>query len=390
MNSYCFDIGYNSLYKHGEEICGDHIEVVRNGKDSIIMVLADGMGSGVKANILSTLTAKIISTMMEQSMSIEDCVNTIASTLPVNEKLKVAYSTFTIISITNSIDADIIQYDNPPVIWLHNGKNVEYPMNPITIGSKVIYHSKIKLNENDALVTISDGAIHASKYMELNLNWKRENIVDFLQVMYEPGFTAKTISTMLLDQCNKLYGNEPGDDTTACTIKIKKKKTVNLLIGPPNDPSDDAKMIGEFLKKRGKRIVCGGTTSTIVAEYLGENIVTNTLVIDPEIPPTAAIEGIDLVTEGALTISQVLEYAEDYLKDNEKYVDWAYKKDGASLVARMLFEEATDINFFVGMAVNPAHQNPDLPIDFSTKMHLIDMLSKKLNQMGKTTKIKYY
>ena len=125
MNNLCTDVGYLSVNKYGEQLCGDHIETVKPDDDSIVVVLADGMGSGVKANILSTLTSKIISTMMANSMSLEDCVSTIAATLPICSERHVAYSTFTIMRITNGAEAEIIQYDNPQVILLRDGKHME-------------------------------------------------------------------------------------------------------------------------------------------------------------------------------------------------------------------------------------------------------------------------
>ena len=107
-------------------------------------------------------------------------------------------------------------------------------------------------------------------------------------------------------------------------------------------------------------------------------------------PPIAQIEGVDLVTEGVITVNKVLEYARDYLEDNKSYEQWSFKRDGASLIAQLLFEEATDINFFVGRAMNPAHQNPDLPINFSIKMNLVQDLSSCLKKMGKRIKVSYF
>ena len=111
---------------------------------------------------------------------------------------------------------------------------------------------------------------------------------------------------------------------------------------------------------------------------------------DPEIPPIAEIEGVDLVTEGVITVNKVLTYAKDYLADNAAYTKWSSRHDGASLIARLLFEEATDINFFVGRAINPAHQNPNLPINFSIKMQLVTELSECLQKMGKRIKVSYF
>ena len=107
-------------------------------------------------------------------------------------------------------------------------------------------------------------------------------------------------------------------------------------------------------------------------------------------PPIAHIEGVDLVTEGVITMNKVIQYAKDYLGDNALYEEWNFQRDGASQISRLLFEEATDINFFVGRAINPAHQNPDLPINFSIKMNLVEELSDSLRKMGKRIKVIYF
>jgi len=390
MNDYYTDIGYVSLNKYGEQLCGDHVESV-SGENCTVVVLADGLGSGVKASILSTLTAKILSTMMANAMSVEDCVSTIAATLPICRERHMAYSTFTVLRIADNLEAEIIEYDNPHVILLRGGKNFAYPTISETIDGKVIHKSRIKLQEDDAFVAFSDGAVHAGVGPYLNFGWQRGNIIEFLETVYDRGFTAKTISAMLSGQCNTLYGGQPGDDTTVCTVKIRKRQQINLLLGPPEKPEDVPAMLSLFFSKEGKHIVCGGTTSALAAEFLHKPLdVSVPLYVDPEIPPTAKIEGVDLVTEGVITMSRVLEYAKDYLQGNEKYTLWGYKKDGASRITRMLFEEASDINFFVGRAINPAHQNPKLPIGFSIKMRLVDELAGCLEQMGKKVKVCYF
>lgn len=391
MNNLCTDIGFCSVNKKGEQLCGDHIEMVEQNDNSIVFVLADGLGSGVKACILSTLTSKIISTMMANNMSIEDCVSTIASTLPVCEKRGIAYSTFTIIRITDNSEAEIIQYDNPMVVMLRNGEYYEYPTTSMEIGGKTILKSKLSLEMNDVFVTMSDGAIYAGVGKTLNFGWQRDSIVDFLVGNYDKKMSAKTVAQMLLDQCNSLYGGEPGDDTTVGAIKIRQRVPMNLLMGPPSNPADLKKMLTLFFAKEGKHIVCGGTTSKLASEFLGKDVVPCLDYFDPEIPPIAKIDGVDLVTEGVITMTKVMKYAEDYLSDNAVYgSEWARKKDGASRIAMLLFEEATDINFYIGRAINPAHQNPNLPINFSIKMRLIEELSESLKKMGKRINVSYF
>ena len=390
MNDLCADIGYKSINHYGEELCGDHVDVVEDDENSTVIVLADGLGSGVKASILSTLTSKIISTMMAAGLSIEDCVSTIAATLPVCSVRGVAYSTFTIMHIVNNDTIDIIQYDNPHVIVLRDNVNYDYPKTEMNIGGKKIYKTTLKLRENDIFIAMSDGCPHAGLGGKYNFGWKREEIIEYMTAVSHCGYTAKNMSTMLVDECNKLYGEKPGDDTTSCVVKIRKREPMNILFGPPSNRDDCNRMMSLFFSKEGKHIICGGTTSSIAAKYLGKPLRASLNFESADVPPTAELEGVDLVTEGVITVNKVLEYAKDYLGENKHYEHWNFKRDGASMICRLLFEEATDINFYVGRAINPAHQNPDLPITFSIKMNLVEELSACLKKMGKRIKVSYF
>ena len=390
MNDLCADIGWKSINHIGEQLCGDHVEIVEQNEDSTVIVLADGLGSGVKASILSTLTSKIISTMMAAGLPIEECVSTIAATLPVCSVRGVAYSTFTIMHLINNETAEIIQYDNPQVIVLRDNVNYDYPKTEMNIDGKKIYKSVIRLQENDIFIAMSDGCPHAGIGMAYNFGWKREDIIDFMETMSVAGLTAKNLSTLLVDECDKLYGYKPGDDATACIVKIRKREPMNILFGPPSNRDDCDRMMSLFFSKQGKHIICGGTTSSIAAKYLRKPLQATLNFEKSDVPPIAKLEGVDLVTEGVITMNKVIEYAKDYLGKNELYEQWNYKRDGASLICQLLFEEATDINFYVGRAINPAHQNPDLPINFSIKMNLVEELSKSLKQMGKRIKVSYF
>ena len=388
MNDLCVDVGYKSVNHFGEQLCGDHVDVVEEGENSSVVVLADGLGSGVKASILSTLTAKIISTMMAEGLSVEDCVSTIAATLPVCSVRGVAYSTFTIVHIVNDETAQIIEFDNPQVIMIRDGALYDYPRRETSVGGKTIYQSSVSLRDGDVFIAMSDGCPHAGLGERYNFGWKREDIADFMVPLVTVGYTAKTLSTILVDECNRLYGGQPGDDATACVIRVRKREPMNLLFGPPRNPDDADRMMSLFFSKEGKHIVCGGTTASIAAKYLGKPVVASLNFEKSDVPPIASIEGVDLVTEGVITVNKVVEYAKDALK--ELYEKWSFSRDGASLIARLLFEEATDINFYVGRAVNPAHQNPDLPINFNIKMNLVSELSECLKKMGKRIKVSYF
>ena len=383
-NNLCSEIGYMSINHYGEQLCGDHVEIVEND-DSSIIVLADGLGSGVKASILSTLTSKIISTMLAAGLDIRDAVETIAATLPICSERKSAFSTFTIIRLVDNMHADIIQYENPNVIMLRNGVHYEFPLTTMTIGEKTIYRSTVELADGDIFVAMSDGILYASEDGVLNNDWSRDKLIEFLEPLSRAELTAKLLTSIIVEETNKLYGGKPFDDATACVIKIRQRQTVNIAIGPPEDMSDNHRMMALFFAKEGKHVVCGGTTAKIAAEYLGVPVQTNLTSPDPDIPPTSVIEGVDLTTEGIITVDKILSYAIDYVKDNRSFEQWCYKKDGASLAARLLFEDATDINMFIGHAANPAHN--EMPINFNVKMQILKKLSKRLKEMGKRVKV---
>lgn len=387
-NELCTEAGYVSLFKHGEELCGDRVEMFHDGRQSLL-VLADGLGSGVKANILSTLTSKIICTMLAGGMSIEECIDTVAATLPVSRDRGVAYSTFSLVRILDNRIAELTQYDNPPTIVLRNGKNFDYPYTTRTVAGKEIRESRFPIQNGDVIVALSDGAPYAGVGIKYNLGWQQQHIVEYLEHRVRPDMAAQSIAGLLTDKCNELYAGEPGDDTTAAVMRIRARHAVRLLIGPPSDPAMDADMLDRFFSGECERIVCGGTTAAIASRYLGKPLEPALSSPDPRSPPISTVEGIDLVTEGVVTLAQVLTYAEDFLS-GKNTGSWRQKKDGASLIARRLFSDATDVHFFVGKAVNPAHQNPALPITFSVKIQLLERLQQALTRMGKHIEVQYF
>ena len=389
MNDLCCDIGFKSINHTGEQLCGDHVDIAEQEDGSTVIVLADGLGSGVKASILSTLTSKIISTMLAAGLSLEECVETIAATLPVCSVRGVAYSTFTILRIIQNSMAEVIQYDNPHVILLRDGANWDYPRQEMSIGGKQIYRSVIRLQENDVFIAMSDGCPHAGIGVGYNFGWKREDIISYMEAMNLCGYSAKLLSTMLVDECDRLYGGKPGDDATSCVVRMRRRVPMNMLFGPPGNRDDTDRMMSLFFAKEGKHIICGGTTSSLAAKWLNKPL-RPSLNYEGDIPPIAKLEGVDLVTEGVITVNRVVQYAQDFIGDNTCYDEWSNHKDGASLISQLLFEEATDINFYVGRAINPAHQNPDLPINFSIKMNLVQELSAALQKMGKRIKVSYF
>ena len=385
------EVEYGSLNKNNEELCGDKVEIIRT-KDFIIVVLADGLGSGVKANILATLTSKIIGTMLSMGASIDEAVETIISTLPVCSERGVAYSTFSILQIFNSGECYLVEFDNPAIIRLLRGKFVDLDRKIREINGKLIKESRFNVSTEDVLVMISDGAVHAGVGHILNLGWQWDNVKEYLERIYRKDISAKNISKLLLEVCDNLYAKKPGDDTTVVTVKVRNCLQVNVMIGPPVDRKMDEVVVGKLLSGDGKKVVCGGTTSQIVSRVLKKDIDIDFNYYDETVPPSASIEGIDLTTEGILTMGKALEYAQRYVSSENSINDFLdlNKKDGASKLAKMLIEESTSVNFIVGRAMNPAHQNPELPLALSIKLKLVDDMVNCLKNMGKTVTLEYY
>ena len=390
MNDLSIDIGYKSINHFGETLCGDHVDIVDSEHDSSkIIVLADGLRSGVKASILSTLTSKIISRMLAKGMPLAECVYTVADTLPVSSEYGVAYSTFTIARIIDNEQIELIQYENPDVIFIRDGKKTEYLKTARDIGGKTIYRSLLPIMEGDMLVLMSDGCPNASPDITYNMDWDENAIADFVSTVAVAGYTSKAIADMLVLECYKLYDEKPIDDTTACVLKVIKRQQVNVLFGPPRNRDDGPRMMSLFFSKAGKHIICGGTTSEIAAEYLGKKCEPCTKYPRLEGPPMSEIEGVDMVTEGIITMEKILNYAKIYCDSESGYDDWSKDYNAATFVARVLFEEATDIDIFVGQAANPAHQDMQ-DLNFNVKMSIISDLADYLRKMEKNVKLSYF
>ncbi len=383
----CLETGCTSLNHYGEELCGDNVACTVNG-DYTTLVLADGLGSGVKANILSTLTSKILCTMAANEIDIYECVETIIQTLPVCAERGVAYSTFSIIHVNKEGKGELFEFDNPEAIYYHNGKCQNFEREELNVCGKRVYRSELNLEEDDIIVVMSDGTIHAGIGMILNFGWERPQIMEHLDNNIKPGMSARAVACMLAAACNDLYADKPGDDTTVAAVRIRQRLDVNIMVGPPVDKEKDDYYIKHFLEGHSKKIVCGGTSSTIVARYLKTELKTSFDFPDKEVPPIGYIKGIDLTTEGVLTLRKLLQLSEKYVSIDDLTPKTFTKQDGASLLADFLFEKATHITFFVGQSVNVAHQG--LPIDTTMKLKLVEKITENLRKMGKIVELNYY
>lgn len=343
------DFGKVSLNKKKEKICGDYYTIITEPESSVL-VLSDGLGSGVKANILATLTAKMLSIMIAGKVAIRTAVKAVADTLPVCSVRNLAYATFTVM-VAQENEICLLQYDNPDAILLRNGKSIDYRRDIQMFGEKEIHQSYFQFQEGDMLILMSDGVTNAGMGKTTYGGWGREEVVKFCEQRWREEISAQEIASAIGNAGLDLNLDETDDDLTVLVMKGMKKKTVNIMVGPPADREDDRSYFETFFQKEGMHVVCGGTTAKLVADYLHTKVINIPDSGSEDVPAMSEIKGIDLVTEGLLTLQKLMEYYEDFSEDRLYFNRLIKKKDGAAELFRILFTEATEINFFLWQCI---------------------------------------
>jgi len=377
-----YEWGTKQLQKHGEELCGDNVAITRRA-DSVTLALSDGLGSGVKANILSILTTRIVMHLMENGLPLGEVVETLSKTLPVCEIRKLAYSTFAIGQFFSEGRARVVEFDTPPVILLRQRKSIQVPCEEREIEGKTIRESELKPEIGDWIVFVSDGVVNAGIGGLYPLGWGLDQVIRFLEEHCHPDLSARELADKVTQAVWDLYCHKPGDDVSVVVIKVRHKLTTTVLTGPPADTNVDKAVVTRFAQRPGFLAVCGGTTAKIVARYLGNKPLDVDLsTMKSDVPPLARIEGVDLTTEGILTLTKT----NDLLHSGADKETVKFQMDGASALVRLCLD-VDHIHFIVGMSVNPAHQNPELPEQLGMKLAAVREIAEELRKRGKEVTI---
>ncbi|HEY3297015.1 MAG TPA: SpoIIE family protein phosphatase [Armatimonadota bacterium] len=382
MKKFAIDVTTRQFHKKGEDICGDAAKVVYT-PDSTVIVVSDGLGSGVKANVLATLTVELASGLFTGDLSLREIVETIIATLPVCKWRNIAYSTFSIVRIYDTGQVTVAEYDTPSIIHVKNGSRsekisgVEYE-----ICGKIIKESHFRMQSGDMLVLYSDGIVYAGVGEGLPMGWQEEGILGYVSqiapfLQGDCGQLAEMVAHRALDY----WAARPGDDGTVLCAKYRRARQAVILTGPPSDRSLVPRMLRDFMSRKGTKIVSGGTTAHLVADHLGKKLEMDPMFMESDLPPSGLLEGIDLVTEGILTLSRTAEYLKRGVPSG--------KEDAATaLLSRIL--DADGISILVGTARNPAHQNTGLPESIFLRRTVVEELAAQLRQKGKEVELIYY
>lgn len=380
-----FEEFYRSIPKFGQKVCGDNVEIIKK-ENKTIVVLSDGLGSGIKANILSTLTSKIASGLLEKELELKEILSTILATLPVCEIRGIAYATLAFLIIDQNKELRLIEIDSPSAFLYRNDQVERLSYEEFELEGKKIKESRFKFRKDDQLFLVSDGVTHAGIGGLLNFGLGWNGVAEEIQrtVKKDPDNLKASIN-QLVKIFKTFYNDQAGDDFTIIGMKYRKKRKLNIWSGPPLDESNDSYLAEKIINSEGKKIISGGTTAQVAARELGRDLKTELKYFSSDIPPTSKISGIDLVTEGLLTLNKVLAVLKKY-KPGQIPVEG---KNGAARFSRMLLE-SDSVNFMVGRAVNESHQSLNLPINLGIRSQIISQIAEQLRRIKKEVKIEWY
>ncbi|OHB68907.1 MAG: hypothetical protein A2V70_18695 [Planctomycetes bacterium RBG_13_63_9] len=372
------------MNKKKEELCGDSVEFSTR-PDMATLVFSDGLGSGVKASILSTLTTRIAIRMLDEGLPLNEVVQTVSETLPICSVRKIAYSTFIMAQLFTRGVAKLVAYDSPPPLLVHRRKVQRLPYEEADVAGKRICDYAFPLCPGDWLILVSDGVVNAGIGGAYPLGWGWDEVAKYLDNHVHEALSAEELAAKLARVVEELYEGPPGDDVSIAVVKVRRKRILVVFTGPPVEKEDDVRVVDMLMSSAGKRVVCGGTSAHIVARTLGRGITVDLETGTDDVPPTGRVDGIDLVTEGTLTITKAL----DMLRTDEDSDQLRMRLDGASALV-LLFREADQVKLLVGRTMNPAHQNPNLPRQLGLKTQVIRSLGEELRRRGKEVEIEYF
>ena len=423
MNDLCIDIDYSQLYKHGQKIGGDVFYLDRaSGSNVITAILSDGLGSGVRANVLASLTSHMASKLSLSPMELQRSAEVIMDTLPVDSVKGISYSTFTIARIIFSdsksfIRVELIEYDNPDSLRFSGAEAVEWSKRSVRLKRKaaikeeIVYSSEFEMKDGDRLIFFSDGVAQAgvalgqapddlrdAGYISYDhmphrqkkaqpvtaKGWGLENVSKYISgvLQKEPDISSRQLARDIVTQAYKFDSYKPNDDITCCVINVRKPRRTLIVTGAPRNRDSDKKL-GEIIRNYdGQVIVCGGTTAKIVARELGRDITADKSPAG-SLPPSSVIDGIDLVTEGMLTLTAVSE------RLTKKVLLKEMNEDAAKRMIKLL-RETDQIEIIAGTKINDDLDDPATAAKIGLRFPVIDSIARALrDKYFKECEVKY-
>ena len=383
-NNFFVEVDYHQACKHREPVAGDvFLSKKHKEQNRIVTVLADGLGSGVKASVLATLTSTLALKFVSSNTDIKEAANVIMSMLPVCSERKIGYSTFTIVDIEASGETRIIEHDNPPYLAIHCGVPIQCSkkavnLNPVpgTVHERCLEFSRFRAEYGDRIVFFSDGVNQSGMgRVATPLGWGLAAVQEFVvrQIRTNPHISARDLARRVVEAAKAKDGNKAKDDISCGVVYFRRPRQLLVVTGPPFSQKNDSLMAERLGDFTGKTVVSGGTTASIIARELNREILVNLSQLDPEIPPTSTMQGVDLVTEGTITLAKVAEMLGQNANPEKR------TQNGATqLISHLLNSDI--IHFLVGTRINEAHQDPNVPVELDLRRHIVKKIITHLEE----------
>ncbi len=371
------DIDCSQMKKYNQNAYGDYFVSKRYPDEArLIAVLSDGLGSGIKANILSCMTATMLLRFIEnEQISIRKAAEIVMNSLPVCKVRHISYSTFSAIDVNDDGHAKIVEEGNPEFLWIRNNEVLQPEYETIqskTFKNRKLKVYKIQLKLGDRLIFCSDGVTQSGLGGgRLKLGLRRDGLIVLVKdkLAEHPDISSSELSQYIVNQARNIETDrDPKDDISACVLYFREPRESLVFTGPPYHQSKDAEYAKMFENFKGKKAICGGTTANLISRELNRPITMDTTISIGKLPSCSFMDGVDLVTEGILTLTKALEYLEAGTIDI----------DNAAGKLVNFFLDSDCINFMVGAKLNQAHYDPALPVEIEIRKNIIKKIGKVL------------
>jgi hypothetical protein len=368
--------------KRAGRVCGDYVVIDRT-PEATTMVVADGIGTGVKARVAAVMCSSRLMELIRLGFTLREACRKIVDTMHEARTKDIPFSAFSVCRVLNSGHATIISYEIPPPILIDKHLAAYQPkQRSFAMGLEMISEVNCILDYGDGIVLVSDGVSQAGLGHQYRMGWGIQGACDFINGCLVRRIDPKEIPEMILKKVKDISGTTYGDDTTCVLLLCREARTLNILTGPPGNKARDKKVVNEFMEMKGIKVVCGSTTAEMTGRALGVPVATMGISEAYHKPPSYEIEGIDYATEGAITLNQVyniLEASADKLESNSSVSD-LYR----------FFHACDTINFIVGTAVNPGHANIVFrQMGIFPREVIVQLLAERLRKMGKLVSVEY-